>query len=223
MPMESQGTLFRRASTATVNSSASTAMDIQSTAIVCTGTIDFTTSGLGFTTSMLIQFDAKDTAVYAIKSVAATAIAIFGNFGTTGATNIVITGYDMGNIGEVTDFNGPGGAAAVIDISHLQSTAKEKLIGLRDEGQLNLTLNYNATDSGQDGLKSDRAARIKNLYDIHFTDSDTSTSASVMPSRADFWAYSQQFQVQGAVDAKVVANSVLEITGAVNYSTKITT
>lgn len=221
MAMESQGTLVRRASTATVNSSASTAMDIQSTVIVCTGTIDFTTAGLGFTTSMLIQCDAKDTAVYAVKSVSGTAIAIFGSFGTTGATNIIITGYDMGNLGEVTDFNGPGEAAAVIDVTHLQSTAKEKMIGIRDEGQLSLTLNYNSTDAGQDGLKSDRAARVKNLYDILFTDTDKSDSA--MPSRASFFGYCQQFQVQGSVDNKITANCVLEISGAIQYSTIVTT
>ena len=170
---------------------------------------------------MLIQCDAQDTAIYAVKSVAATVIGIFGTSPSTGSTNIVITGYTMGDIGEVTDFNGPGGAAAVIDVTHLGSTAKQKLIGLRDEGQLSLTLNYNATDTGQNGLKSDRAARVKNLYDIMFH--DLTTSASAMPSRAAFFSYCQQFAASGAVDGKVVANAVLEITGAVKYSTKVTT
>ena len=44
-------------------------------------------------------------------------------------------------IGEITDFSGPGGQAAVIDVTNLNSTAKEKLVGLRDEGQLSLSLN----------------------------------------------------------------------------------
>lgn len=221
MAIESQGTLFRRASTATVNSSASTAMDIQSTVIVCTGTIDFTTAGLGFTTSMLIQCDAKDTAIYAIKSVSGTAIAIYGTFQTTGATNIIISGYDMGEVGEIVDFNGPGGAAGVIDITHLRSTAKEKLMGIPDEGQISLSLNYNPTDAGQLGLQSDRRARYKNLYDILFT--DCTVSASAMPSRGAFWGYCLQFSEQGAVDAKVQANAVIEITDMVQYSTKVTT
>jgi len=221
MAVESQGTLIRRASTALVTSSASTAMDIQSTVIVCTGTIDFTTAGLGFTTSMLIKCDAKDTSVYAIKSVAATAIAIYGTFGTTGATNIIITGYSMGNVGEVVDFGGPGGAAGVIDVTHLQSTAKEKMIGVRDEGQLTMTLNYDPTDTGQIGMKADRAARYKNLYDILFHDLDKSDSA--MPSRADFFGYCNGFSLNGAADDKVSANAAIEISGAVNYSTKVTT
>lgn len=221
MAVETQGTYFRRASTATVNSSASTAMDIQSTVIVCTGTIDFTTAGLGFTTSMCLKCDAKDTAVYPIKSVAATAIAIYGAFGTTGATDIIITGYDMGNIGEVVDFNGPGGSSPVINITHLQSTAVEKLIGIPDEGQLSITLNYNPTDAGQAGLRTDRAGRVKNLYDIIFH--DTTISASAMPSRAAFFGYCIQFGIAGNQNDKVVANSVMEVSGAVQYSTKVTT
>ncbi len=44
-------------------------------------------------------------------------------------------------VGDVTDFSGPGGQASVIDITNLNSTAKEKLVGLRDEGQVSLSLN----------------------------------------------------------------------------------
>ena len=218
MPVESQGTKFRRASTVTVNSSAATAIDIQSTVIVCVGTIDF--AALGFTTSMLIKCNAKDTAIYAVKSVAATAIGIFGAMKTTGSTNIIITGYEMGAIGEVTDFGGPGGAAAVIDVTHLESTAITKIIGLPDEGQFTMSLNYNATDTGQNGLKSDRAARVKNLYDIKFHDIDE--KASAMPSRAAFFGYCQTFSAAGAVNGKVSANAGLEITGAVQYTTAVT-
>lgn len=221
MAMEAQGTLIRRASTATVNSSAATAMDIQSTVIVCTGAIDFTTAGLGFTTSMCIQCNAKDTNVYPIKSIDATAIAIYGAFQTTGATDIIITGYDMGNIGEVLDFSGPGGASPVIDMTHLQSTAKEKLIGIPDEGQLSLSLNENVTDAGQSGLLADRNARYRNLYDLIFT--DTTRSASAMPSRASFFGFCVQYAGQGAVDGKCAANAVIEITGKVKWSQKVTT
>jgi len=76
-------------------------------------------------------------------------------------------------IGEVTDFTGPGGAAAVIDITHLGSTAKEKMIGLRDEGQLSMTMNFVATDAGQITFISDRAARTKRTYVLKFNDAAT--------------------------------------------------
>ena len=113
-------------------------------------------------------------------------------------------------IGEVTNFNGPGGAAAVIDITHLQSTAKEKLIGLRDEGQLSMSVNYNATDAGQVALIADRSARTKRKALIKFT--DTATSAAV------FDAYCLQFQVQGVVDDKIAGNREPDFKAAENGS-----
>lgn len=115
-------------------------------------------------------------------------------------------------IGEITDFTGPGGAAAVIDITHLLSTAKEKLMGLRDEGQLSFNVNFNATDAGQEALRTDRAARNKKNGSIKFTDETTS-----------FWyfdAYCLNYSIAGAVDQKVSAAITLEIDGPITESTK---
>lgn len=114
-------------------------------------------------------------------------------------------------IGSVTDFTGPGGQAAVIDITHLGSTAKEKMMGLRDEGQLTLTLNYDATNTGQVALLADRANRAKKKALIKF--SDTSTHIAV------FDGYCLGFSITGAMDNKVSANAVIEIDGAVTFST----
>ena len=116
------------------------------------------------------------------------------------------------SIGEVNDFTGPGGAAAVIDITHLQSTAKEKLMGLRDEGQLTLNINYNATDTGQVALKADRASRSKRSAALKFADSATSFIS--------FDAYCLNFSISGAVDQKVAAAVTLEIDGPVTWSTR---
>ena len=42
------------------------------------------------------------------------------------------------SIGEVTQIGGPTGSATVIDISNLSSTRREKIMGLPDEGQVNI-------------------------------------------------------------------------------------
>jgi hypothetical protein len=47
--------------------------------------------------------------------------------------------YDL--IPEIKSFTGPGGSATVIDVTDLQSVAKEKRMGLPDEGQLQITSN----------------------------------------------------------------------------------
>lgn len=114
-------------------------------------------------------------------------------------------------VGEVTDFSGPGGQAADVDITTLNSTAKEFFIGLRDEGEITMSLNFNATDAGQAALIADRANRTKRKAAIKFT--DTATHVAV------FDAYCKGFSISGAVDDKVSAQAVLRISGAVTYST----
>jgi hypothetical protein len=44
-------------------------------------------------------------------------------------------------IGNITDITGPGGQGTVIDVSNLDSVAREKLMGLFDEGQLQFNIN----------------------------------------------------------------------------------
>ncbi len=75
-------------------------------------------------------------------------------------------------IPNVVSFQGPGGQAAVIDVTNLASTAKEKRVGLRDEGQLSLTLHYNPDDLVHQGLRTDRANRVRRQFKITFTDTN---------------------------------------------------
>jgi len=117
-------------------------------------------------------------------------------------------------VGEITDFSGPGGQAAVIDVTNLNSTAKEKLVGLRDEGQLSLSLNLSFSDTAQGTIRTDRANRTKRKVVIKFNDS----TVDLTRTKALFDAYCLGFSVSGAVDNKVSANAVIEITGPVIYS-----
>lgn len=114
-------------------------------------------------------------------------------------------------IGEVVDFNGPGGTSPVINITVTTSTAAEKMIGIRDEGQLGITLNYNPTDAGHLALIADRASRTKRKALIKFP--DTATSIVV------FKGFCTQYGIAGAQNDKVIANAVIEITGGVTNTT----
>ena len=116
-------------------------------------------------------------------------------------------------VGEVVSFSGPGGNAAVIDVTHLGSTAKEKMMGLPDEGQLTLECNLAPTDTGQIGLRSARAARAKKKAVIKLTDS---TSA---PTKLIFDAYCLNFSINGSVDNKISASIGLEIAGPCTWTT----
>ena len=120
-------------------------------------------------------------------------------------------------VGQVKDFSGPGGQAAVIDVTNLLSTAKEKLVGLRDEGQLTMSLNLSFSDAAQVALRADRATRTMRKCVIKFNDSTTDAART----KAIFDGYVLGFSITGAVDNVIAANAVIEITGAVTYSSAL--
>lgn len=114
------------------------------------------------------------------------------------------SGFDT--IPNVVSFQGPGGQASVIDVTNLSSTAKEKRVGLRDEGQLSLSLHYDPDNDIQQGLRTDRADRTRQRFKITFTDTSPATTWT-------FYGYVTQFSVQGGVDAVVEASVTIEIDG----------
>ncbi len=120
-------------------------------------------------------------------------------------------------IGEVVGFNGPSGSANVIDITHLGSTAKEKMVGLRDEGQLTMDVNFVPTDAVQTRLRTDRANRSLRKCVIKLNDNTTDAATT----KIIFDAYCSGFSAQGAVDQAMKGSITLEIAGACTYSSAI--
>jgi predicted secreted protein len=115
-------------------------------------------------------------------------------------------------VGEVKSFSGPSGSAAVIDITHLGSTAKEKMIGLRDEGQITFECNLlTSAVTGQQMMRADRATRSQRAWSIILTDGST--------SRLDGRGYCSGFSISGGVDDVVKASITVEIDGAVTWTT----
>ena len=118
--------------------------------------------------------------------------------------------WDGTNIGEVVSFNGPGGSASIIDVTHLGSTRREKRMGIADEGQISFDINLLPSDAGQIKLRDDRADRTERTCRLFLTD----TGGTILTMDA----YCTQFSVQGSVDNKIQGSVTLEITGAVNWS-----
>src|SRR5690242_14946766 len=111
-------------------------------------------------------------------------------------------------IGEVISFDGPGGKAAIIDITNLASLAKEKLPGLPDEGQFSMVCNFAGGDTGQQALAAARSGQTLTHFKVTFTD----TSVAV------FDAYVMEYKISGKADSKVELALTLEITGAVAWT-----
>ena len=111
---------------------------------------------------------------------------------------------------EVNSVSGPSGSASIIDITHLQSTAKEKLIGLRDEGQISINVNFMATAAYQTKIRECRATRTACNIAIGFNDTAHSMAKCV--------CYVPSFNISAGVDAKLTADITFELTGAIAWS-----
>lgn len=110
-------------------------------------------------------------------------------------------------IPEIKSFSGPSGSASVIDVTDLSSAAKEKRMGLADEGQIQFTINYIPEDAVHAGLRSDRASRTLRDFQMQYTDDGDTLW--------EFSGFVTGFSVSGAVDGVVEAQVTIEISGAI--------
>ena len=112
-------------------------------------------------------------------------------------------------IPEIISFNGPGGAGQVIDVTDLDSTAMEKIMGLPDEGQLTFEINYLPDNTYHALLRTNRGAQTLTNFQLVFTDNSPVTTWSMA-------AYITGFTVTGGVNAPIRASVTLEITGSIS-------
>ena len=84
----------------------------------------------------------------------------FATAGTIGTA----TPQTFSKIGNVQDFSPDGGTATIIDVSNLESVAKEKRQGLQDMGNYSLTYDTDDTDVGQLALIASRTAQAVKVF-----------------------------------------------------------
>lgn len=113
-------------------------------------------------------------------------------------------------IAEINSFNGPGGSVSVIDVTDLSSTAKEKIAGMNDNGQLSFECNLIPSNTQQVALKTAKENGTTISIQIIFTDTEETTWT--------FNAIVVGFSVSGAVDGVVKASISLEISGNIEES-----
>lgn len=112
------------------------------------------------------------------------------------------------NIPEIRSIGGPDGQANWIDTTDLNSTGKEGRPGLKDEGQVRLRLFYVPDSAPHATLRNAYSARTQKAFRLTFTDTAPVTIW-------EFDAYVIGFSVAGEVDAALMADVTLRITGPV--------
>lgn len=117
---------------------------------------------------------------------------------TSGSTYVQIKGFN--------GFSGLGGGSpAVIDVTDFDSTAKEKLMGMPDEGQIQITAIYLPKDAGQLALEAARGTQAATKFRITVPDG----------TKWEYTAFVMTTEISGADDDKVTLASTLEVTGSV--------
>ncbi|MEV4934924.1 phage tail tube protein [Sphingobium sp. LSP13-1-1.1] len=113
-------------------------------------------------------------------------------------------------VAKITDFSAFSGSASVIDTTNLDSTAKEKLMGLQDFGQVSINFLVIPNDAGQVALEAAKASRSLKNFKLQLNDTDNTTYA--------FSGFVISKPLNGGVDAAVTGSATIEISGDVTVS-----
>jgi len=115
-------------------------------------------------------------------------------------------------VGEVVGFSGPNLSANPIDVTTLESTAKQKLIGVYDGGQLTLNVNMVVTNAGQQKCRESLAARHKGACVIRL-------SSAATTQQIWFDGSISALNLTGSVDNKLAGDITISITNGVVITT----
>lgn len=215
MAKNSQGCLLRRESSVAGSTGVQTASDI---AFVVAGNTITSPSGFAnMSTGMRVKTDSPaNVGILTIKTTGSTSITVYEVVSAEASGNSrTLTGHAMQNIGEVVSFNGPGLSAAVIDVTTLQSTAKEKLIGIYDAGQVSLSVLFQEQASFtylHDALIRDMQAKTHRQFDIIFKGDSTQNTQAVY-----FGGYVSGFNITGSVDNAIKADITIALASGVDF------
>ncbi len=109
---------------------------------------------------------------------------------------------------ETRSIAGPDGQANWIDPTDLASTSKEGRPGLKDNGQISVSMHYLPDNAVHQTLKSAFDSRTLKTWSIDFTD-DTTT-------RWEFDGYVLGFAVRNEVDGVTMVEMTIRITGDIS-------
>ena len=121
---------------------------------------------------------------------------------TAQGADLTIEGTTIANI---TSFTGFDGEAPEIDVTNLQSEAKEYLLGLTDGGGgFTLEIHPEYGDAGQDALRAAEISGAASAFVLTLSDLTTITFQALVKNAHN---------LTGSVDAALAGNCTLKVTG----------
>lgn len=110
-------------------------------------------------------------------------------------------------IKDVKSFKPSGSQVSKNDVTNLDSTAKEFVAGLVDNGDFGMSVNYVAGDTGQAACKTAFEASLTKSFKVVAPNNDTFTFSGFVSKFPEIPA--------GAVDGVLLGDMTIQITGAV--------
>jgi len=137
------------------------------------------------------------------------------------------TGATIVNIAEIRSMDGIGGGSTdTIDVTDWNSTAKEKLTGLTDNGELTMECNFGSQTSMQEIYTKRASAEVTNFW-LAFSDGSTDVAIAAgtvtVPTTRTVFPFSgtvKQIVLQGQQNDAWRARVTVEVSGAITPSWK---
>lgn len=109
------------------------------------------------------------------------------------------------NVANVKDFSGFDGSASEIDVTNLDSTAKEFRLGLTDPGQFSINIDYDNTNAGHVALRAKQVSGVLSSFKLTLPNTNVVT----------FSGFVKKFSLAGGVDAVAKTSVDIRISGAI--------
>lgn len=115
-------------------------------------------------------------------------------------------------IGEVLSVTGPNMNMTPVDVTNMDSAnaIREYIAGLRDSGEVTVTVNFLPDNTGQTQVVTDYKARTKRNFKITWTDST--------PAIWSFAAFITNIEPNAVVDDRLQATLTMKLTGDVTIA-----
>lgn len=108
-------------------------------------------------------------------------------------------------VANIKDFSGFDGSASEIDVTNLDSTAKEFRLGLTDAGQFTINIDYDNSNAGHIALRARQVSGLLTNFKFTLPNSNAIT----------FSGYVKKFSLAGGVDAVTKTAVDIRVSGAV--------
>jgi predicted secreted protein len=128
--------------------------------------------------------------------------------GVSGASSVYT------NVAAITSFTGPNETAPVVDVTTMDSTAREYITGLKDQGEITFELIFVGNNAQQQGIRTDLANGSARDWKLVLYDHATEASRTTL----SFTGVVTQFAITGQIDDAWRGNVTIKLSGAGSWA-----